>query len=140
MIDTPLLDEKQPSSHHGRDPREHAKCVTATLSHHGKGNTTHMFDDCVASAKEVGGDAAGLSQQAESGSSCGSVSPARPVEASPTIAALRMKRLNAKTIRLSSDAGWKGVGLAWISHTRTLWSSEAESTRSSLGWKLADMT
>ena len=71
-----------------------------------------MFDDCVAGAEEVGGDAARVSEHAEGGSSCARASPARPVEASPTIATLRMKRLNARVIRLSSDAGWKSVGLA----------------------------
>ena len=53
-----------------------------------------------------------LSEHDAGGSPSARASPARPVEASPTIATLRMKRLNARVIRLSSDAGWKSVGLA----------------------------
>ena len=86
-----------------------------------------MFDNCVAGAEQVRGDAARL------------------VVAAAAVAALCVEGRYVPHLQRQRDGtGNKQKGCSWGqgqgARTRTLWSSDADSTRSSLGWKLADMT
>ena len=101
-----------------------AKCYSFAVREE---HEAHVFDNCVAGAEQVRGDAARL------------------IVAAAAVAALCVQRRYVPHLqRQRDDTGNKQKGCSWGqgqgARTRTLWSSDADSTRSSLGWKLADMT